>query len=331
MPGLRSPSERPAPSPIRATARTRSQSQRRVYGPALPRPSPPGPSDWRRSCLVERTEDRRPSPCPAALGASAPQRGSGAGDGCAFRSRGPKRMTTAKQITANRENANRSTGPRTSLGKRKSRRNALRHGLTAETVIDVLENAADYEALASAINADFRPATNFELQLIARLISLLWRLRRATEIESGLLALEADSFRRRTSVSPGDRLSVLYSFLPCVVRPTECAIGIQDPETAESHLPVRSQDPLASAADNRSIACAYLQLATKDGQAIERLRRYETSLWRQTIQIVLLLNATNRRNENVGAVGRDRLRLGSLRSKSERTFWPPFGPNPNCW
>ena len=104
-------------------------------------------------------------------------------------------MTTEKQIAANRENAKKSTGPRTSNGKRKSRRNALRHGLTAETVIDVLEEAADYEALAAAINADFRPATNFELQLIARLISLLWRLRRATAIESGLLALEAEGPR----------------------------------------------------------------------------------------------------------------------------------------
>ena len=71
-------------------------------------------------------------------------------------------MTTEKQIAANRENAKKSTGPRTADGKRKSRRNAVRHGLTAETVIDVLEEAADYEALAAAINADFRPATNFD-------------------------------------------------------------------------------------------------------------------------------------------------------------------------
>ena len=104
-------------------------------------------------------------------------------------------MTTEKQIAANRENAKKSTGPRTSDGKRRSRRNALRHGLTAETVIAALENAADYEALSVAIYDDYRPATNFELQLIGRLVSLLWRLRRATAIESGLLALQARSPR----------------------------------------------------------------------------------------------------------------------------------------
>jgi hypothetical protein len=45
-------------------------------------------------------------------------------------------MTSWRQFQANRLNAFNSTGPRTEEGKRISRRNALRHGLTAETVID---------------------------------------------------------------------------------------------------------------------------------------------------------------------------------------------------
>jgi hypothetical protein len=39
-------------------------------------------------------------------------------------------MATEKQIAANRRNAARSTGPRTTLGKGRSRMNALRHGLS---------------------------------------------------------------------------------------------------------------------------------------------------------------------------------------------------------
>ena len=50
-------------------------------------------------------------------------------------------MTSYRQIEANRRNAQLSSGPVTEEGKRQSRQNALRHGLTAETVIDALEDA----------------------------------------------------------------------------------------------------------------------------------------------------------------------------------------------
>jgi hypothetical protein len=55
-------------------------------------------------------------------------------------------MASFSQIEANRRNALRSTGPKTEAGKRRSRRNAIRHGLTAETVIEVLEDPEDYKA-----------------------------------------------------------------------------------------------------------------------------------------------------------------------------------------
>ena len=45
-------------------------------------------------------------------------------------------MTSLRRIEANRRNAQLSTGPTTEEGKKRSRQNAVRHGLTAETVID---------------------------------------------------------------------------------------------------------------------------------------------------------------------------------------------------
>ncbi|MGA7084618.1 MAG: hypothetical protein WB005_15760, partial [Pseudolabrys sp.] len=96
-------------------------------------------------------------------------------------------MATEKQLAANRQNAKSSTGPRTEAGKRRSRRNAIRHGLTAQTVIEVYEDATEYRALQRAVGEDYRPRTNFEIELVARLVSLLWRLRRTVAIESGLL------------------------------------------------------------------------------------------------------------------------------------------------
>src|SRR5262249_29864780 len=100
-------------------------------------------------------------------------------------------MTSYRQIEANRGNALRSTGPKTEPGKQASRRNALRHGLTAETVIGKLEDADDYKAFEEAITADYDAQSVVERELVLRLASILWRLRRATIMETGLFEIHA--------------------------------------------------------------------------------------------------------------------------------------------
>jgi hypothetical protein len=70
--------------------------------------------------------------------------------------------------------------------------NALRHGLTAETVIGALEDAEDYQAFEAAIIADYDAQSTVERELVLRLASLLWRLRRATTTETGLFEIQAD-------------------------------------------------------------------------------------------------------------------------------------------
>jgi hypothetical protein len=126
-------------------------------------------------------------------------------------------MASDKQIIANQKNARRSTGPRTESGKRRSRRNAIRHGLTAETVIDILEDPADYRAFERAIKSNYSPQTAIEGQLVTRLASLLWRLRRAVTIESGLLSIQAVIIRDQSAARPSelntDRLSIFRQFL----------------------------------------------------------------------------------------------------------------------
>jgi len=84
-------------------------------------------------------------------------------------------MTSFRQIQANRRNAQLSTGPVTEEGKRRSRQNAVRHGLTAETVIDALEDAEDYAAFEIAVTVDYDAQSAVERELVLRLASLLWR------------------------------------------------------------------------------------------------------------------------------------------------------------
>jgi hypothetical protein len=63
-------------------------------------------------------------------------------------------MTSFRQIEANRRNALKSTGPNTEGGKCQSRRNAIRHGLCAETVIEMVEDTEDYRGFEVAVIAD---------------------------------------------------------------------------------------------------------------------------------------------------------------------------------
>jgi len=95
-------------------------------------------------------------------------------------------MSSLRQVHANRLNALNSTGPKTSQGKDRSRRNVIRHGLTAETVIVGLEEAHDYEAFEATVIADYDAQSAVERELVLRLASVLWRLRRATGIETSL-------------------------------------------------------------------------------------------------------------------------------------------------
>src|SRR6266700_976220 len=101
-------------------------------------------------------------------------------------------MTSHRQIEANRQNALKSTGPNTQNGKQQSRRNALRHGFTAETVIEPLECPEEYRAFEEAIVSEYIPQTPVERELVHRLASLFWRLRRATSIETGLLRMQGE-------------------------------------------------------------------------------------------------------------------------------------------
>jgi hypothetical protein len=76
---------------------------------------------------------------------------------------------------------------------RNSRRNWARFhaSLTAETVISALEDAEDYQAFEGAIIAHYDAQSAVERELVLRLASVLWRLRRATTMETGLFEIQA--------------------------------------------------------------------------------------------------------------------------------------------
>ena len=207
-------------------------------------------------------------------------------------------MTSFRQIEANRRNARKSTGPVTQEGKRQSRCNAVRHGLTAETVIGALEDAEDYQAFEATIIADYDAQSAVERELVLRLASLLWRLRRATTMETGLFEIQADhlkEFRQARQALPGSRdiVHALFGRAHSVSYDRDPAPhGITNPTI----MPSSGPKPVEPALDTTvELARCFLRLANLPNFALDRLSRYEATLWRQAGQILFALDALDRR------------------------------------
>jgi hypothetical protein len=209
-------------------------------------------------------------------------------------------MTSLKQIEANRRNALKSTGPKTEAGKEQSRRNAVRHGLTAETVVDVLEDPEDYKAFETAVASDFDVQTAVERELVLRLASLLWRLRRATAIDTGLLQIPGDIDE---SSDPENAIRANETSRTDVVQFRNFANELHDQEEESA-----SQPELAVCS---VISKRFMRL---DPGAVERLGRYETALWRQVYQVIFVLDHLRRQNLDLKWLPRPSSRFRRLRS-----------------
>ena len=89
---------------------------------------------------------------------------------------------------SNRENAQRSTGPKTETGKAHSRLNALKHGiLAAQTVVATLEGAEErkmFDETIEGLEADYHPVGTLEQLLVQQIASCFWRYRRLLKFEN---------------------------------------------------------------------------------------------------------------------------------------------------
>ena len=229
-------------------------------------------------------------------------------------------MTSFRQIAANRRNAMRSTGPSTEDGKRRTRGNAVRHGLCAETVVEIVEDIEDYRAFEAAVIADYDAQTAVERELVLRLASLLWRLRRATAIETDLLRIQAEILRdRRDQTRSQCELPVPFRVLEPAIppklhdesidhwdkpadEPCTCADRSHPRSTSQDIAPqgmvtrdVMTREMAKRDPAKRDLAHSFQRLANFDNAVFERLGRYETALWRQTAQILFVLQSARHR------------------------------------
>jgi hypothetical protein len=186
-----------------------------------------------------------------------------------------------------RHNAVKSTG---------RRHNALRHGFTADTVVEPLEHPEEYRAFENAIVSEYLPQTPVEQELVHRLASLFWRLRRATSIETGLLRMQSEILRafrssRQNAVKPSAGEGAPRALAGTGSESRQDVFYGAD---REQELRPSGGRPRAANA-SRDIAISFLRLANLDNDIVDRLSRYEAALWRQLAQTLFTLQALKRR------------------------------------
>jgi hypothetical protein len=178
--------------------------------------------------------------------------------------------------------------------RRRSRRRAWLEGLADQTVIQVLEDVRSYRAFERTLVGSVDPRSVIELALVHRLASLLWRLRRACAIETGLFEMQGELLSaRRQDPSRGPSQA---GALPTVTVANGHSKG--PGPNGRDDPPISDQDNALSTtmraapgrwSKSRTIAQCFLRLSNLDPTLLDRVGGYEARLWRQAAQTIWTL------------------------------------------
>ena len=121
-----------------------------------------------------------------------------------------------KRAEANRLNAQKSTGPRTPEGKQAVRLNALKHGLSARTIVLPGEDAAEFQQLCDDLEVRWQPHDRTEQYFVEKMAIAQWQQARGYRREVWIVTHpeKYNSFREKELfrlVDMRQRLERVYS------------------------------------------------------------------------------------------------------------------------
>ena len=111
-----------------------------------------------------------------------------------------KRTVSIRKIEANRQNALKSTGPKTPRGKGYSARNAIKHGLFSGQMMDFVshgEDPTEYEKILNGLRDKYQPRGTAEELEVERIALCWWRLKRAWRYENAMNRVALRDLGRR--------------------------------------------------------------------------------------------------------------------------------------
>ena len=182
--------------------------------------------------------------------------------------------------------------------KRRRSRRAWRDGLADQTVIKTLENVRSYRAFERSLIGNIDPRSVIELALIHRLTSLLWRLHRASAIETGLFEIQGALLSARQqgrTRGPGESPTLQTYIQANGGKIAPGSNGRDDPPASDQErLSTSTRPPRAPCSKSRTIAQCFLRLSNVDPTLLDRVGSYEARLWRQAAQTIWTLDAMSR-------------------------------------
>ena len=123
-----------------------------------------------------------------------------------------KRPISERRILANRQNALKSTGPKTPHGKSYSRKNSLKHGFYAKDLRTAfplgIEDPRDFEKLHADLRNEWQPVGMSEESEIEQIAVSLWRRRRQCHFENADFRLALLEVKRSTKRSNDDEVAL---------------------------------------------------------------------------------------------------------------------------
>lgn len=166
---------------------------------------------------------------------------------------------SAAKLEANRRNAQKSTGPRTSSGKERSGLNAVTHGLRAETLVLLDEDPQALEDRRAAWRACLLPRDEVELSIVDDAVVSSWMQDRARRAQAARLAANITNVGTDQTVREADEVLCLGQKLfadkrgPLADYPhSDVAIEVSCRRVSHSELLDDPEDPapgFASASD----------------------------------------------------------------------------------
>jgi hypothetical protein len=212
-------------------------------------------------------------------------------------------MASESQVSANRLNAEKSTGPRTRQGKAAVAQNALKHGLLARQNVIRGEDPQEFDLGRRQLLGELEPVGHMEAVLAERIVGLTWRLKRAERLQNQVL----DYLLIKEIEDP------IWKF-PDSLRPKDVEEMTSDPDT----------DP--GLALSRAVKKDYSEEKVLDRLGMYE-RRIEGSLYRTMAELQRLRLTRKRATDGPLPAGREPMTNCAKQSQFEAV---EGGQNPPC-